>query len=238
MAKGVKMERDVMNRLVSWNIGKRADPWHCLAKMSAHCILTDMQTLIDYADPSRYRILVAGDLNLIYTATGRGPWIRRERMVWDRFETPGMEFPGPQVPNASQQRPSRACPPIQGMSQYSIPRARRAGRTQFASWTTLSPRVSLLCAGCGGIGCRGWIPASTLGGEGRRGSVAGMLSPGRFRAFRAGPESRCPDGLRAFGPRYSESGVAATELLGSLSTKRGASGALSWFSVTARTWNV
>ena len=72
------------------------------ADLSAHRILSDMQTFIDYADPSRYRILAAGDLNLIYAATGRGPWFRRERMVWDRFEGLGLEFLGPQVPNGRQ----------------------------------------------------------------------------------------------------------------------------------------
>ncbi len=79
--------------------GKR--PGHS-ADLSAHRILSDMQTFIDYADPSRYRILAAGDLNLIYTATGRGPWFRRERMVWERFEALGMEFLGPQAPNGRQ----------------------------------------------------------------------------------------------------------------------------------------
>ena len=72
------------------------------ADLSAHRILSDMQTFIDYADPSRYRILAAGDLNLIYTATGRGPWFERERTVWDRFEALGMEFLGPQAPNGRQ----------------------------------------------------------------------------------------------------------------------------------------
>ena len=72
------------------------------ADLSAHRILSDMQTFMDYADPSRYRILAAGDLNLIYAATGRGPWFRRERMVWDRFEALGLEFLGPQAPNGRQ----------------------------------------------------------------------------------------------------------------------------------------
>ena len=72
------------------------------ADLSAHRILSDMQTFMDYADPFRYRILAAGDLNLIYTATGSGPWFMRERMVWDRFETLGMKFLGPQAPNGRQ----------------------------------------------------------------------------------------------------------------------------------------
>ena len=72
------------------------------ADLSAHRILSDMQTFMDYADPSRYRILAAGDLNLVYTTTGSGPWFKRERIVWDRFETLGMEFLGPQTPNGRQ----------------------------------------------------------------------------------------------------------------------------------------
>ena len=72
------------------------------ADLSAHRILSDMQTFMAYAHPSRYRILAAGDLNLIYAATGSGPWFRRERVVWDRFDALGMEFLGPQVPNGRQ----------------------------------------------------------------------------------------------------------------------------------------
>ena len=37
------------------------------ADLSAHRILSDMQTFIDYADPSRYRILAAGDLMSVRT---------------------------------------------------------------------------------------------------------------------------------------------------------------------------
>ena len=72
------------------------------ADLSAHRILTDMQTFIDYANPSRYRILAAGDLNLVYATTGCGPWFRRERLVWDCFKVLGMEFLGAQAPNGRQ----------------------------------------------------------------------------------------------------------------------------------------
>ena len=40
------------------------------ADVSAHRILSDIQAFIDYAHPSRYRILAAGDLNLVYTPSG------------------------------------------------------------------------------------------------------------------------------------------------------------------------
>ena len=72
------------------------------ADISAHRILSDLQTFIDYAHPSRYRILAAGDLNLVYATSGRGQYFRRERIVWDRFEALGLEFLGPQVPNGRQ----------------------------------------------------------------------------------------------------------------------------------------
>ena len=70
--------------------------------LSAHRILSDLSTFINYADPSRHRILAAGDLNLVYTTTGDGPSFRRYRTVWDRFEALGLEFLGPQAPNGRQ----------------------------------------------------------------------------------------------------------------------------------------
>ena len=67
---------------------------------SAHRILSDLSTFIDYEDPSRHRILAAGDLNMFYGATGRRlSWPKRECSVWDRFEALGLEFLGPQAPN-------------------------------------------------------------------------------------------------------------------------------------------
>jgi len=71
------------------------------ADLSAHRILSDLQTLMDYLDPSRYPgILAAGDLNLRYGAT-EDPWYGRECLVWERFKTLGLEFLGPQLPNGS-----------------------------------------------------------------------------------------------------------------------------------------
>ena len=73
------------------------------ADLSAHRILSDLQTFTDYLDPSRSRypsILAAGDLNLCYGAT-EAPWYGRECIVWDRFKALGLEFLGPQLPNGS-----------------------------------------------------------------------------------------------------------------------------------------
>ena len=68
------------------------------ADISAQRILCDLQTFMDYLDPSHYRMLAAGDLNLCYGAT-EAPWYERERLVWDRFNALGLEFLGPQLPN-------------------------------------------------------------------------------------------------------------------------------------------
>lgn len=82
------------------NPGKHAD-------LSVHRILSDLQTFMDYLDPSRYRILAAGDLNLCYGAT-EAPWYEREYIVWDRFKALGLEFLGPQFPNG---RAASSTPP-------------------------------------------------------------------------------------------------------------------------------
>ena len=70
------------------------------ADLSVHRILSDLQSFMDYLDPSHYRMLAAGDLNLCYGAT-EAPWYVRERIVWDRFEALGLEFLGPQLPNGT-----------------------------------------------------------------------------------------------------------------------------------------
>ena len=72
------------------------------ADISAHRILSDIQVFADYAHPSRYHILAAGDLNLIYTPSRTDAWFPRERLVWDRFKVLGLEFLGPQAPNGRQ----------------------------------------------------------------------------------------------------------------------------------------
>ena len=55
------------------------------ADISAHRILCDLQTFMDYLDPSHYPMLAAGDLNLCHGAT-EASWYERERVVWDRFK--------------------------------------------------------------------------------------------------------------------------------------------------------
>ena len=66
--------------------------------ISAHRILSDFSVLIGHEDPPRHRILAAGDLNMFYGATGlRWSLPEREGTRWDRFETLGLEFLGPQA---------------------------------------------------------------------------------------------------------------------------------------------
>ena len=66
------------------------------ADISAHRILRDLQTFMDY--PYHYPMLAAGDLNLCYGAT-EASWYVRERVVRDRFKALGLEFLRPQFPN-------------------------------------------------------------------------------------------------------------------------------------------
>ena len=87
------------------------------ADISAHRILSDLQTFMDYLDPSHYRILAAGDLNLCYGATGYS-WYERERMVWDRFNALGLEFLGPQLPHG---RAAASTPPASPENTRDVP---------------------------------------------------------------------------------------------------------------------
>ena len=71
--------------------------------VSAHRILSDLSAFIGHRDPSRQRILAAGDLNMCYGAQGNEQSLpERERTVWARMEALGLEFLGPQAPNGRQ----------------------------------------------------------------------------------------------------------------------------------------
>ena len=71
--------------------------------VSAHRILSDLAAFIGHPDPSRHRILAAGDLNMFYGATGKTLSLpERERSVWARIEGLGLEFLGPQAPDGRQ----------------------------------------------------------------------------------------------------------------------------------------
>ena len=85
------------------------------ADISAHRILSDLQTFMGYR--SHYRMLAAGDLNLCYGAT-EAPWYERERVVWDRFQALGVEFLGPQLPNG---RAASSAPPASPEDTRDVP---------------------------------------------------------------------------------------------------------------------
>lgn len=76
----------------AWQVGA--------SDVSAHRILSDLSTFIGNRDPQSHRILVAGDMNMMYGATGcQFSLPGRERSVWSRFAGLGLEFLGPQVPD-------------------------------------------------------------------------------------------------------------------------------------------
>ncbi len=79
-------------------------PWRVGASdVSAHRILSDLSALIGHHDPTKHRILAAGDLNMFYGANGDSLSLpEREKSVWDRFAALGLEFLGPQAPHGRQ----------------------------------------------------------------------------------------------------------------------------------------
>ncbi len=77
-------------------------PWQVgNSDVSAHRIISDLSQFIGHRDPSRHRILAAGDLNTFYGATDDNKLCiaDRERTVFDRMSALGMEFMGPQAPD-------------------------------------------------------------------------------------------------------------------------------------------
>ncbi len=76
----------------TWQVGA--------SDVSAHRILSDLSAFIGGRDPESHRILVAGDMNMMYGATGyQFSLPERERSVWQRFEGLGLELLGPQIPD-------------------------------------------------------------------------------------------------------------------------------------------
>ena len=71
--------------------------------VSAHRILSDLSAFIGHRDPGTHRLLAAGDLNMFYGATGHTLSLpERERSVWERAKSLGLEFLGPQLPDGRQ----------------------------------------------------------------------------------------------------------------------------------------
>ena len=84
----------------SWRVG--------CADASAHRIISDLSAFIGHRDPTKHRILAAGDLNMLYGATGAKLALpERDRTVWERMQALGLEFLGPQAPHG---RPAESAP--------------------------------------------------------------------------------------------------------------------------------
>ena len=86
----------------NWSVG--------YADAMAHRAISDLSSFIGHVDPSRHRILIAGDFNLIHGATDSNPLALpvRDRSVFLRLEALGFEFIGPQAPHGRQADPTPA----------------------------------------------------------------------------------------------------------------------------------
>src|SRR5690606_16911188 len=75
------------------------------ADAAAHRVISDVAALLD--ERGRHRIIVAGDLNILYGHGERGNpyWRGRYRTVFDRLDSMGLAFVGPQSPNGRQASP-------------------------------------------------------------------------------------------------------------------------------------
>ena len=76
-----------------------------ISDASAHRLISDISTLI--ATQRGHKIIVAGDFNLLHGHGDHGSayWKRRYQTVFDRMETLGLRFVGPQAPNGRQADP-------------------------------------------------------------------------------------------------------------------------------------
>jgi hypothetical protein len=72
---------------------------------SAHRIISDLSAFITHTNPSSHRLLAAGDLGTIHGAadTSRMEHPARARTIFDRMQALGLEFMGPQWPDADRQ---------------------------------------------------------------------------------------------------------------------------------------
>ncbi len=84
------------------------------ANASMHRIISDLSAFIGHTDPSAHRILAAGDMNMSYGSTDDTLYSMptREHPVFNRMAGLGLEYIGPQGPNAA-----RELPPDSGLSK-------------------------------------------------------------------------------------------------------------------------
>lgn len=80
-------------------------PGTIYADAAAHRLLSDLAGLVD--GERSHRIVAAGDLNILHRYGERGNryWGARYATVFDRAETMGLRFVGPQAPNGRQASP-------------------------------------------------------------------------------------------------------------------------------------
>ena len=80
---------------------------------SAHRVISDLSAFIAHTNPSSHRLLAAGDLNTIYGAADNNRLEKpaRAQTIFDRMQALGLEFKGPQWPDADR----RADPVPQGL---------------------------------------------------------------------------------------------------------------------------
>ena len=75
---------------------------------SAHRIISDLSVFVGNVDPSRHRILAAGDLNMAHRTLGneRQSLQKREETVWQRMTAIGFEYMGPEFPAGRKAEPT------------------------------------------------------------------------------------------------------------------------------------
>ena len=112
----------------SWKVG--------YADGSAHRIISDLSAFIGHKNPSRHRILAAGDLNTMFGVTEENPLAdpQRDQTIFDRMNALGLEFMGPEYPNGRQ-----AETPIMGQPKdsKSVPTYRKVGESPKIANTQL-----------------------------------------------------------------------------------------------------
>ena len=84
----------------SWGVG--------YSDAMAHRAISDLSAFIGHEDPTKHRLLVAGDFNLIHGATDTNPLAlpERDRSVFERLDALGLKFMGPQHPNGRSADPT------------------------------------------------------------------------------------------------------------------------------------
>jgi len=75
------------------------------ADASVHRLISDLSTFI--GRQTNHRIIASGDLNILfgYGEHGRKYWALRYQSIFDRMDSLGLKFVGPQAPNGRQADP-------------------------------------------------------------------------------------------------------------------------------------